>query len=52
MGGFTLLSMFAASEIGGSAPVKVLPVSPLAGSSDLYASPQTVHSAVNALING
>jgi LCP family protein required for cell wall assembly len=51
MGGFTLLSLFAASEIGGSAPVSVLPVSPL-GTSDLYASPAEIHSAVNTLLNG
>ena len=52
MGGLTLLSLFAASEIGGSAPVKVLPVSGVSGSSDLYASPQVVHGAVNTLMNG
>ena len=52
MGGLTLLSLFAASEIGGSAPVKVLPVGPISGSSDLYASPQAVHAAVNTLVNG
>jgi LCP family protein required for cell wall assembly len=52
MGGLTLLSMFAASEIGGSAPVKVLPVAPVPGSSDLYASPPDIRSAVNTLVNG
>jgi LCP family protein required for cell wall assembly len=52
MGGLTLLSLFAASEMGGSAPVQVLKVQPLAGSSDLYASPQDVQSAVNKLMNG
>ena len=52
MGGLTLLSLFAASEMGGSAPVQVLKVQPLSGSSDLYASPQTVQGAVNQLMNG
>jgi LCP family protein required for cell wall assembly len=51
MGGPTLLSLFAASEIGGSAPVKVLPVQP-AGSSELQASPGAVQSAVKQLMNG
>jgi len=51
MGGPTLLSLFAASEMGGSAPVSVLPVTP-AGSSDLQASPGAVHGAVSKLMNG
>ena len=51
MGGLTLLSLFAASEIGGSAPVQVLPTTP-AGSSDLQASPGAVHAAINKLVNG
>jgi LCP family protein required for cell wall assembly len=51
MGGPTLLSLFAASEMGGSAPVSVLPVTP-AGSSDLQASPGAIHAAVSKLMNG
>jgi LCP family protein required for cell wall assembly len=51
MGGLTLLSLFAASEIGGSAPVQVLPTTPVGGS-DLQASPSAVQSAVNKLTNG
>ncbi len=51
MGGFTLLTLFAASEIGGSAPVSVLPTSPGSGS-DLAAAPSAVKSAVNTLMNG
>jgi LCP family protein required for cell wall assembly len=56
MGGFTLLSMFAASEIGGSAPVDVLKptgAEALPGYGDaLTATPQAVHAAVSKLING
>ncbi len=53
MGGFTLLSLFAASEIGGSAPVKVLPTSPAQdGTSNLVASPSAIRSSVSQLING
>jgi LCP family protein required for cell wall assembly len=52
MGGPTLLSLFVASEIGGSAPVQVLPTSPSSGGSDLIASPSAVHSAISKLING
>ena len=51
MGGLTLLSLFAASEIGGSAPAVVLPTTPVGGS-DLQASPSAVQSAVNKLVNG
>ena len=51
MGGLTLLSLFTASEIGGSAPVQVLPTTP-AGGSDLSASPAVVQSAVGRLMNG
>jgi LCP family protein required for cell wall assembly len=51
MGGPTLLTLFAASELGGSAPVQVLPTSPT-GTSDLAASPGAVHAAVNKLENG
>jgi LCP family protein required for cell wall assembly len=56
MGGFTLLSLFAASEMGGSAPTDVL--KPTAsetlpdGEDALVASPQDVHHAVHKLING
>jgi LCP family protein required for cell wall assembly len=51
MGGLTLLSLFGASEIGGSAPVQVLKTTP-AGSSGLSASPGDVQSAVSKLLNG
>ncbi len=56
MGGFTLLSLFAASEVGGSAPVDVLKPSggtTLAdGESALTVTPGAVHRAVNRLMNG
>jgi hypothetical protein len=50
------MSMFAASEIGGSAPIKVLKptgaeVLPNGGDA-LTVSPSAVHSAVNQLVNG
>ncbi len=56
MGGPTLLTLFAASEIGGSAPVDVLKptgaeVLPGYGSA-LTVSPQAVHAAVSKLLNG
>jgi hypothetical protein len=51
MGGPTLLTLFAASELGGSAPVKVLPTTSGLGSG-LSASPATVHRAVSQLMNG
>jgi LCP family protein required for cell wall assembly len=56
MGGPTLLSLFAASEIGGSAPVKVLKPSggetlPNGGAA-LTVTPSAVQSAVNQLMNG
>jgi len=56
MGGFTLLSMSAASEIGGSAPVQIL--EPTGGASvpgvgeALTVSPQAVHRAVSKLLSG
>jgi hypothetical protein len=56
MGGPTLLSLFAASEIGGSAPVNVL--KPTGGEyvpgygDALTVSPQAVHSAISQLMNG
>jgi LCP family protein required for cell wall assembly len=56
MGGFTLLTLFAASEMGGSAPVRVLKPSGaeyLPGYGDaLVASPQDVQSAVRQLVDG
>jgi LCP family protein required for cell wall assembly len=56
MGGFTLLSLFFASEIGGSAPTDVLKPSGatvLPGGGDaLVATPGQVHRAVNKLMNG
>jgi LCP family protein required for cell wall assembly len=56
MGGFTLLQLFAAAEIGGSAPTDILKPSgsadvPGVGSS-LIASPSEVHRAVSKLMNG
>jgi hypothetical protein len=56
MSGPTLLSLFFASEIGGSAPVQVLKPTgaenlPGYGES-LVASPQDVQTAVNRLVNG
>lgn len=56
MGGLTLLSLFAASEIGGSAPVNVLKptgAESLPGYGDaLTVTPSTVQQAVNKLMNG
>ncbi len=56
MGGFTLLTLFAASEIGGSAPVTVLKPGGATtlpdGSSALTASPGAIQNAVSKLMNG
>jgi LCP family protein required for cell wall assembly len=56
MGGFTLLSLFAASEIGGSAPVAVLkPTGGVRlpdGEDALTVSRGAVQAAVNRLMNG
>ena len=56
MGGLTLLSLFAASELGGSAPVQVLrPTGSEVltnGGDALTVSPQAVQTAVSKLING
>ena len=56
MGGFTLLSLFAASELGGSAPVNVLKPTGATtlpdGESALTVSPGAVQSAVAKLMNG
>jgi LCP family protein required for cell wall assembly len=56
MGGFTLLSLFAASELGGSAPVDVLKPTgstTLADGEDaLTVDPAAVRRAVNKLMNG
>ena len=56
MGGPTLLSLFAASEIGGSAPVDILKptgAEVLPGYGDaLTVTPGAVHAAVNKLMNG
>ncbi len=56
MGGPTLLTMFAASELGGSAPVQVLEPTGsevLAGGGDaLTVTPQAVQTAVSKLVNG
>jgi LCP family protein required for cell wall assembly len=56
MGGFTLLSMFVAAEMGGSAPVDIL--KPTGGAAvpgvgdALTVTPQAVQQAVSKLING
>jgi len=56
MGGFTLLSLFAASELGGSAPVAVLEPTGSAtlpdGESALTVTPSAVQRAVAKLMNG
>ncbi|MFL5824850.1 MAG: LCP family protein [Solirubrobacteraceae bacterium] len=56
LGGFSLLSLFAASEIGGSAPVQVLKPTGgevLPGGGDaLTVTPAGVHQAVHKLISG
>ena len=56
MGGFTLLTLFTAAELGGQAPVTVLKPSGFVtlpdGESALSVSPQTVRSAVAKLMNG
>jgi LCP family protein required for cell wall assembly len=56
MGGFTLLSLFFAAEIGGSAPTDVLKPSGTTVLSDgedaLVATPGQVRRAVNTLMNG
>jgi len=56
MGGFTLLSLFAASELGGSAPVSVLKPTGATtlpdGESALTVSPAEVQSAVAKLLHG
>jgi LCP family protein required for cell wall assembly len=56
MGGFTLLSLFAASEIGGSAPVNVLKPTGAQtlpdGSSALTVSPGELQNAVTKLMKG
>ena len=56
MGGFTLLSLFAGAELGGSAPVQIL--KPTGGENvpgvgdSLTVTPQDVQQAVNKLVNG
>ncbi len=56
MGGFTLLSLFAASEFGGSAPVDVLKPTGSetlpGGGAALVVPPSTVHAAVTKLLSG
>jgi LCP family protein required for cell wall assembly len=56
MGGFTMLSLFAASEIGGSAPTDVLnydqSVTLSDGESAIEASPSSIHKAVHRLMHG
>jgi LCP family protein required for cell wall assembly len=56
MGGFTLLSLFTASELGGAAPVQVLEPNGSEQLSDggdaLTVTPQSVQSAVSKLLDG
>jgi LCP family protein required for cell wall assembly len=56
MGGFTMLSMFGASEMGGSAPVQILKptgAAALPGVGDaLTVTPQAVQAAVAKFMNG
>jgi LCP family protein required for cell wall assembly len=56
MGAFTLLSLFAAAEIGGSAPTQILKPTGAEtlpdGESALVASPNAIHRAVSKLMNG
>ncbi|MGI8506633.1 MAG: LCP family protein [Solirubrobacteraceae bacterium] len=56
MGGFTMLSLFVAAEMGGSAPTQLLkPTGSQTlpdGESALTASPGDVHRAVSRLMNG
>ncbi len=56
MGAATLLSLFVAAEIGGSAPTQILKPTGAEtlpnGGSALVASPGAVHRAVNKLMNG
>jgi LCP family protein required for cell wall assembly len=56
MSGFTLLSLFAAAELGGSAPTKILRPTGAEtlpdGEDALVASPSDVHRAVERLMNG
>lgn len=56
MGGFTLMSLFVASELGGSAPVQILKPSGsevLANGGDaLTVSPSTISSDVHKLVDG
>jgi LCP family protein required for cell wall assembly len=56
MGGFTLLSLFAASEFGGSAPVQVLKPSGGTtlpdGETGLTVTPSAVRAAVDKLVHG
>jgi hypothetical protein len=56
MGGVTLLTLFAASELGGSAPTQILKPSgsvssPTVGDA-LVASPGDIQRAVSKLMNG
>jgi hypothetical protein len=56
MGGFSLLSLFVASEMGGSAPVQILKptgAQAVPGVGDaLTVTPQSVQQAVAKLMNG
>ena len=53
MGGFTLLTLFAAAEMGGSAPTQILGQNNLPLPDVQSASGQAaIHSAINTLLNG
>jgi LCP family protein required for cell wall assembly len=53
MGGFTLMTLFAAAEFGGSAPAQILGVNHLPLPDTQSASGQAaIHRAVNKLLNG
>ena len=53
MGGFTLLTLFAAAEIGGSAPTAILQQNHLPLPDVQSASGQAaIHRAVDKLLNG
>ena len=54
MGGLTLMQMFIASEIGGSAPVNLLSETPQTynGADVLVPNPANVHAEVQKLLNG
>ena len=56
MGGPTLLTLFVAAEIGGSAPTQILKPTGATvlpdGGDALTVTPAAIHRAVNTLMNG